>query len=103
MTFTVIQTVTTVTALPYFNKTVLKYGQKLSITKDNKIKGHKNGTAEHKPYIILHLCDQAPNLKNAPTSNNQPPYISYKNTNKHQCHLPPTLSTKKIILTMRLI
>lgn len=33
-TFTVIQTVTTVTALPYFNKTVLKYGQKLSITKD---------------------------------------------------------------------
>ena len=42
MTFTVIQIVTTVTALPYFNKTVLKYGQKLSITKDNKIKGHQH-------------------------------------------------------------
>lgn len=43
MSLTMIQTVTTVTALPYFNKTVLKYGQKLPITiKTNKIKGHQH-------------------------------------------------------------
>lgn len=51
--------------------------------KTNKIKGHQqykvyfeNGKTAHKPYIILHLCDQAPNLKNTPTFNNQTPYIS---------------------------